>query len=58
MRARIASERAAGDSLRTIAERLNAEAVPTANGGRWHASTVKAVLTSLALDAEAAQAAG
>lgn len=55
VRDRIAAERAAGDSLRTIADRLNAEAVPTARGGRWHASTVKAVLGSLDLDAEAAE---
>lgn len=56
VRERIATERAAGDSLRTIADRLNAEVVPTARGGRWHASTVRAVLASLALDAEAAAA--
>jgi hypothetical protein len=32
-------------SLRAIAERLNADAVATAHGGRrWYASTVRAVL--------------
>ncbi len=53
VRRRIAAEWAAGDSLRVIAGRLNAEAVPTARAGRWHASTVRAVLHSLDLDAEA-----
>lgn len=56
VRQRIAAERAAGDSLRTIADRLNAEAVPTARGGKWHASTVRAVLDSLDLDAAAVPA--
>ena len=56
VRHRIAAERASGDSMRTIADRLNVEEVPTARGGRWHASTVKAVLASLVLDAEAVQA--
>lgn len=53
VRQRIADERATGDSLRVIADRLNARDVPTARGGRWHASTVRHVLESLALDAEA-----
>jgi len=56
VRRRIADERAAGCSLRAIADALNAEAVPTAQGGRWHASTVRAVLASLHLDAEAVAA--
>jgi DNA invertase Pin-like site-specific DNA recombinase len=51
VRNRIASDREAGLSLRAVAEALNAEAVPTARGGRWHASTVQAVLDSLTLDA-------
>jgi DNA invertase Pin-like site-specific DNA recombinase len=47
--ARIEAERAEGRSLRAIAAGLNADAVPTAHGGdAWHASTVKAVLDSLA----------
>ena len=59
VRRRIASERAAGLSLRAIANTLNAEAVPTAQGGaRWYASTVRDVLGSLALDAEAEAATG
>jgi DNA invertase Pin-like site-specific DNA recombinase len=42
---RIVEARAAGDSLRTIAAGLTADAVPTAQGGMtWHASTIKAVL--------------
>lgn len=43
---RIVSERQAGTSLRVIAEQLNAENVPTARGGKWHASTVSAILHS------------
>jgi len=57
VRLRIASEHAAGGSLRTIAHRLTAEGVPTARGGRWHPATVRAVLGSLDLDAVAAAAA-
>jgi DNA invertase Pin-like site-specific DNA recombinase len=47
VRERIASERRAGRSLAAIAESLNAQQVPTAQGGRqcW-ASTVRAVLRS------------
>ena len=44
---RIAAQRASGASLRSIADALNEESVPTAQGGaRWHASTVRAVLGS------------
>jgi len=50
VRLRIATERAAGRSLRAIAGDLNTEAVPSARGGKWHASTVRAVVDSLALD--------
>jgi DNA invertase Pin-like site-specific DNA recombinase len=43
--ARIRREHDAGRSLRSIAERLNVDAIPTGHGGKqWHASTVKAVL--------------
>ena len=52
-RSRIAAERAEGKSLRAIAEGLTADGIATARGGKWHASTVKAVLTSIDLDAEA-----
>jgi len=52
----IAADREAGKSLRAIADALNTEAVPTARGGRWYASTVRAVLDSLALDALAVTA--
>ena len=42
---RIAEARAAGLSLRAIAEKLNVDAVPTGHGGaKWHASTVNSVL--------------
>jgi len=34
-------------SLRSMAEELNRRAVPTANGGRWHALTVRRVLERL-----------
>jgi DNA invertase Pin-like site-specific DNA recombinase len=45
VRERIASERKAGRSLAAIAELLNEERVPTAQGGRqWWPSTVRAVL--------------
>jgi DNA invertase Pin-like site-specific DNA recombinase len=43
---RIVDARAGGDSLRRIANCLNSDGVPTAQGGTcWHASTVKAVLS-------------
>jgi DNA invertase Pin-like site-specific DNA recombinase len=41
---RIRAERAAGKTLREIAEALNADGIPTARGGRWHASTMQRVL--------------
>jgi len=54
VRQRIARDHQAGMSLRAIAQQLNAEQVPTAQGGaRWHASTVSVVLRSLDLDAQA-----
>lgn len=44
IRQRIKDERETGTPLQTIADELNAEAVPTAQSGkRWHASTVRAV---------------
>ncbi len=43
--ARIVRERAEGRSLPAIANRLNADGVPTAQGGRqWYPSTIAAVL--------------
>ena len=41
---RIREERVAGRTLREIAQRLNEDRVPTARGGRWHASTLQRVL--------------
>jgi len=38
--ARLHELRDSGMTLVATAEALNAEAVPTAHGGRWHASTV------------------
>ena len=44
---RIRSERERGASLTAIANALNADGVPTAQGGRqWYASTVRAVLAA------------
>ena len=51
IRARIASERADGRTLRAIAAGLVADGIPTARGGAWHAGTVRAVCASVALDA-------
>jgi DNA invertase Pin-like site-specific DNA recombinase len=57
VRERIAAEHDAGRSLRAIAAGLTADGVPTAQGGAaWHASTVRNVLRSLVLDAQAAAA--
>jgi hypothetical protein len=41
---RIRRERSKGRTLRDIAERLNADGIPTARGGMWHASTLQRVL--------------
>jgi DNA invertase Pin-like site-specific DNA recombinase len=44
---RIVAERQAGSTLSEIAEGLNTDQVPTAQGGsRWYPSTVQAVLRS------------
>lgn len=49
--------RAEGFTMQAIADRLNAQGVPTARGGTtWRPSSVHAVLESLARDAEAAAA--
>jgi len=40
----VRQERADGVTLREIAARLNDDGVPTARGGRWHASTLQRVL--------------
>lgn len=56
--ARVAQERSDGRSLRAIAESLNDDGVPTAQGGKaWHASTVASALRSLQLDSAANAAA-
>ncbi len=41
---RINKERAAGISYRAIAESLNKDGVPTQNGGKWYATTVKNII--------------
>ena len=57
VRQQIADDRAAGLSLRAIADQLTADQVPTAQGGtRWYASTVAAVLRSLDQDQQVAAA--
>ena len=48
VRLRIVQERDGGKTLRAIAEGLNGDRIPTAHGGaKWHASTVRAILTPL-----------
>jgi DNA invertase Pin-like site-specific DNA recombinase len=49
---RIRTDHASGISLNRIAAALNEEDVPTATGGRWHASTIKAVIESKSLAAD------
>lgn len=52
--ARIVSERRSGATLAAIADRLDADGIPTAKGARrWYPATVAAVLRSAALDAAA-----
>jgi DNA invertase Pin-like site-specific DNA recombinase len=46
LRQRILLEKSQGKSLLSIANTLNAEKVPTAKGGKWHASTIKHLLTA------------
>lgn len=41
---RIRSERAKGKSFRAIADGLNRDGIPTQNGGKWYATTVKNIL--------------
>lgn len=53
-RRRIVELRAGGMTLQAIADTLTADGVPTARGGTWRHTTVRAVLRSLELDAEAA----
>jgi len=50
VRQRVTNERAEGRSLRSIASGLTTDGIPTARNRTWHASTVKAVLESTALD--------
>jgi len=46
IRARIRRLHRAGHGYSEIARRLNAEEVSTAQGGRWHASTVRKILST------------
>jgi DNA invertase Pin-like site-specific DNA recombinase len=52
LRLEIATRVAQGERLSRIAESLNANRIATAKGGQWHASTVKHVANSVALDRE------
>lgn len=52
IRHEIAARREAGQTFAAIAGDLNSREIPTARGGRWHASTVSHVCRSVALDAE------
>src|SRR4051794_13016624 len=54
IRARVAAERAAGQTFRRIAAGLNDDAVPTAHGGeRWHGETIRRVVQQERAAAEA-----
>ena len=53
VRSRVAELREAGLSMQAVADTLNSDRTPTARGGTWHPSTVRGVLVSLSLDAEA-----
>ena len=54
-RQHVADLRASGLSLAAVADRLNAENVPTVvPGARWHIATVRKVLASLKYEAEIA----
>ena len=48
--------RESGATLQAIADRLTAEGVATPRGGRWHLATVRRILESHRLDAEASAA--
>ena len=48
--------RESGATLQQIADRLTDDGVATLRGGRWHLSTVKRILDSARLDAEACDA--
>ena len=58
VRRRIASEVAAGRTLRTIADSLHADGIPPLRGSRWHPSTIRHVARSVALDHALREAGG
>jgi DNA invertase Pin-like site-specific DNA recombinase len=49
---RIIVERSSGRSYRLIAEGLNRDEVPTQNGGKWYASTVKNIVDAITAEKE------
>lgn len=53
IRTAIADARARGLSLRAIADEMNAQEIPTARGGKWHASTIRHLLNSPSMQAVA-----
>jgi len=50
---RIMVERSSRRSYAKIAEGLNRDAVPTQNGGKWYASTVKNIVDAIIVEKEA-----
>jgi len=50
---RIMVERSSGRSYAKIAEGLNRDEVPTQNGGKWYASTVKNIVDAIIVEKEA-----
>ena len=56
LRDRVVKDHASGLSLRQIATLLTEQGEPTARGGKWHASTVRHVLRSVAIDARLSEA--
>ena len=55
VRSAVESARAKGATLRQIADQLTYEGQTTPRGGRWHPNTVRSILNSSRLDAEAAE---
>lgn len=50
LKQRILLERSFGASYRKIADKLNSENIPTQNGRKWHATTIKNIIDSIKKD--------
>ena len=50
LKQRILLERSSGASYRKIADKLNSENIPTQNGRKWHATTIKNIIDSIKKD--------